>query len=120
MEEYKAKFYVNSRTGRVELIEYLDSLPEKVRLKILKYVEYLRLHDGYLDEPYSRHITGKIRELRVDFGSEKHRIFYFTMIGKRIILLHAFAKQVAKTPQAEIKKAIENYHDVLNNLHLYD
>ena len=120
MEEYKVKFYINSQTKEVELVEYLDSLLPKIRFKILKYVEYLRLHDGYLEEPYSKHITGKIRELRVDFGHDKHRVFYFTMIGKRIILLHAFKKDTARTPLPEINKAIKNYNDVLNNLKLYD
>jgi len=120
MEEYKIKFYINSLTGRIELVDYLDSLQPKISAKISKYIEYLRLHNGYLDEPYSKHIIDKIRELRVDFGREKHRVFYFTIIGKRIILLNAFKKNTKKTPQTEIDKAIKNYHDVLNNLQLYD
>ena len=81
-EEYKLRFYKNSQTGREPIPEYLASLDEKSRSKIGKYVEYLRLCKGYLDEPYSRHITGKIRELRVDFSHNHYRIFYFTFIGK--------------------------------------
>ncbi len=120
MEEYKVKFYIDSQTKKIELIEYLDNLPDKVRLKILKYIEYLRSHRGCLDEPYSRHIMGKIRELRVDFGKDRHRVFYFIILGKRIVLLHAFPKHTAKTPQSEINKAVSNYQDVLSNLYLYE
>ncbi|KKQ40174.1 MAG: hypothetical protein US58_C0023G0008 [Candidatus Magasanikbacteria bacterium GW2011_GWA2_37_8] len=120
MEEYKIKFYINSKTNKVELIKYLDNLQLKIRLKILKYIEYLRTNNGYLDEPYTKHIINKIKELRIDFGKEKHRIFFFTMIGKKIILLHAFKKDTGKTPTAEINIAIKNYNDVLNNPHLYD
>ena len=66
----------------------------------------MRVNKGYLDEPYSKHIKGKIRELRVDFSKNKHRIFYFTFIKKNIILLHAFSKKTPKTPISEIKKAV--------------
>ncbi len=70
----------------------------------MKYIEFLRIQKGYLEEPYSRHIKGKIRELRVDFGRNKHRIFYFVFVNKTIVLLHAFLKKTAKTPISEIKK----------------
>lgn len=120
MEEYQVKFYIDSQTKKVDLVKYLDGLQPKIRLKILKYIEYLRQCDGYLDEPYSKHIAGKIRELRVDFSNDKHRIFYFTIVGRRIILLHAFKKNTEKTPVSEIDRAINNYYDVLNNLQLYD
>lgn len=118
--EYKTKFYKNSKTGRDPVLEYINKLQEKERTKIFKYIEFLRENEGILDEPYSRHIKGKIRELRVDFSKNKHRIFYFAFIGKKIILLHAFLKKTKKTPVSEIKKAEENYRDVLNNKKIYE
>ncbi len=118
--EYKTKFYKNSKTGRGPVLEYINKLQEKERTKIFKYIEFLRENEGILDEPYSRHIKGKIRELRVDFSKNKHRIFYFAFIGKKIILLHAFLKKTKKTPVSEIKKAEENYRDVLNNKKIYE
>ena len=86
----------------------------------MKYIEYLKLHEGFLDEPYSKQIKGKIRELRVDFSKNRHRIFYFTFINKNIILLHAFLKKTPKTPLGEIKKAEQNYNDVINNPKIYE
>jgi len=88
--EYKIKFYRNSRNDKSPVLEYIERLDVKEKAKVLKYIEFLRTNKGVLDEPYSKHIKGKIRELRVDFSSKKHRIFYFTFIGKNIILLHAF------------------------------
>ncbi len=67
-----------------------------------------------MDEPYTKHIKGKIRELRVDFSHNKHRIFYFTFIEKNIIFLHAFLKKTPKTPPQEIQKAEHNYYNVIN------
>jgi len=118
--EYKVKFYKDIRTGRSPVLEYIERLKEREGTKILKYIEFLRAQKGYLKEPYSRHIKGKIRELRVDFGQSRHRIFYFTFIKKTVILLHAFLKKTAKTPISEIKKAEENYQNVLRNPKIYE
>lgn len=119
-EGYKVKFYRDSHDGKEPVLEYIDKLDVKNKAKVLKYVEFLREHKGYLDEPYSKHITGKIRELRVDFARNRHRIFYFTFVGKKIILLHAFLKKTNKIPALEIKKAVENYNDTINNPKFYE
>lgn len=68
----------------------------------------------------SKHIRDKVRELRVDFGRNRHRIFFFTFVGKNIILLHAFLKHTEKTPESEITKAFNNYYKVLRSPKLYE
>jgi len=118
--DYKIKLYRNSRDGGSPVEKYIDDLDFKERAKIYKYVEVLRINSGVLDEPYSRHIKDKIRELRVDFSNKKHRIFYFTFVNKNIILLHAFLKKTPKTPMREIKVAEQNYIDVISNPKLYE
>lgn len=118
--KYKVKFYKDIKTGKSPVLEYIEKLNDKEKAKILKYIDFLRLNRGYLDEPYSKHIKGKIRELRVDFGQNRHRIFYFTFFRKTIILLHAFQKKTTKTPISEIKKAEENYYNVLKSPKIYE
>lgn len=118
--EYKVKFYKDIKTGRSLVLEYIEGLSDKETAKVLKYIEFLRVHNGYLEEPYSKHIKGKIRELRVDFVKNRHRIFYFIFIKKTIILLHAFLKKTAKTPISEIKRVEENYYNVLKNPKIYE
>lgn len=119
-EEYKIKYYRDSRTGCDPVQEYIYSLDNKHRSKIRKYIEFLRSSDGYIDEPYSRHIQGKIRELRVDFAFNRHRILYFSFVDKNIVLLHAFLKKTAKTPNREIGIALIRYNDVINNPKIYE
>ncbi len=118
--EYRVKFYRNSETNHSPVLEYIDELPDKEKAKVLKYIEFLREHKGRLGEPLSKHIKGKIRELRVDFVRTRHRVFYFVFIKKTIILLHVFLKKTKKIPLSEIKKAEENYKDVLNNEKIYE
>lgn len=106
--DYRIVYYVDEK-GREPVRDYLSDLSNKERMKIDAYLKLLKEHQGYLDEPYARHIAGKVRELRVDFARSRHRIFYFTALGQRIILLHAFFKKTPKTPDREIEKALERY-----------
>jgi phage-related protein len=115
-EEYKVKFYINSRTGEKPALKYIELLDKKTRQNI----EFLRENKGYLNEPYSRHIHGKIRELRVDFNNGRHRIFYFSFLEKKIILLNAFLKNTDKTPVKQILIAENNYQDTISNSQLYE
>ena len=118
--EYEIVFYKNSGTSKEPVLEYIRKLNIKERTKIGKYLEYLQMNNGYLDEPYSKHIKDKIRELRVDFANNHHRIFYFTFINKKILLLHAFLKKTKKTPENEIERALNNYQDIINNQQMYE
>ena len=76
-DEYTVKFYQNSENYKSDVYKYIERLSNKVQSKIYKYIEHLRINNGYLDEPYSKHIKGKIRELRIDFGKSRNRIFYY-------------------------------------------
>ncbi|OGF69938.1 hypothetical protein A3H65_02765 [Candidatus Giovannonibacteria bacterium RIFCSPLOWO2_02_FULL_45_14] len=117
---YKVKFYLDIKSGRSPVKDYIDKLNDRERAKVLKYIEFLRENKGVLDEPYSKHINGKVRELRVDFARQHHRIFYFIFVGRNIILLHAFLKKTPKTPTGEIKRAEERYKNVISNQKLYE
>lgn len=119
-EEYKIKFYKNSFNGKEPVLDYLRKIDGKIKQKINKYLEFLRVRGGYVDEPYGRHIRGKIRELRVDFSNNHHRLLYFTFINKNIVILSIFVKKSNKTSSREIIRAQKRYFDVINNPQLYD
>lgn len=119
-KEYKITLFEDPDTKRTPVREYLESLGPKEQVKIIKYIDFLQESKGVLDEPYAKHIRYKLRELRVDFGKNRHRILFFTFVGKNIILLHAFLKRTDKTPEAEITKALNNYYKTINNPHLYE
>ncbi len=83
----------------------LSDWPEKHRDKIDHFLYLLTERKGVIDEPYSKHIRGKIRELRVDFGRARYRLLYALLPDKIIIILVAFRKNTDKTPENIIKKA---------------
>jgi len=113
--EYKVYFYQNSFNNKTPVLEYICRLSNKEQVKILAYISFLCERSGYLDYPYSRYIRASIRELRVDLSRKRHRVFFVAVEDKRIILLHAFLKKTAKTPEQEIKKALDNFEDYKAN-----
>lgn len=118
--KYKVSFFYNPIKHSFPVRNYLNQLSVAQKAKVLKFIDFLAEHEGYLDEPYSKHIRGKIRELRIDFGNNRHRILYFTFVNQNIILLHAFLKKTPKTPEREIEIAEENYKQVLKERELYE
>lgn len=75
--------------------------------QIMLYIELLANRGNSLPQNYSKHIGGKLWELRPG----NNRIFYF-FNGDTIVLLHMFKKKTQKTPKVEIEKAereISNY-----------
>lgn len=83
----------------------LKEWPKKHQDKITDFLRILAEQCGVLDEPYSKHIRGKIRELRVDFGKTRYRLLYSLLPDRIIIILMAFSKNTDKTPENIIKKA---------------
>ena len=80
----------------------------RVRNKILttiKLIEDLRI----VPDKFLKHITGTIGlyEIRVKVGSDIFRIFCFFDSDNLIILINGFQKKTQKTPDSEIKKALQ-------------
>jgi hypothetical protein len=68
-----------------------------------------------LGEPYTRHLGGKVRELRFHLLAQQPRITYWLAPGRRIILLTVFRKtrnaQVAEVARAlQAQKTCETDH----------
>jgi len=67
-------------------------------------------------EPYTRHLRGKLRELRFYVGRERYRIAYYIARGRRIILMTVFKKsrqrETAEIDRAEVamQRCIERGH----------
>lgn len=103
------EYYVK-KNGKIPVVEHLISLNPKLRAKAQLEIELLEEHGLDLKEPYVKAIRGKryrgLMELRIKFGSDTSRIFYFMVSGNKFILLHGFLKKTNKTPVRELDKAL--------------
>ena len=71
--------------------------------------------NGYeLREPYSKHLSEGIFELRAQVGSDISRVLYFFYVEQHIVLTNGFIKKTQKTPPQEIEKAKKYRADYLS------
>jgi len=91
--------------GTAPVEEFLDSLSAEARAKALALVQILKAHGPNLPFPYSSQVTGKIRELRTQYGKDKIRILYFADARRVFVLLLGFVKRTAKLESSELRQA---------------
>ena len=104
LTQWAIEFYQDVR-GHRPVEAWLDRLEVKDRARVRRTTELLATHGTQLGMPYSRHVRGKIWELRIAAGRRDYRVLYFAFVGQRFVLLHAFAKQTAKTPAPDLEIA---------------
>ena len=85
-----------------------------MQAKIFKNLELLEIRGNELREPFSKHIEDGIFEIRNKVGNDITRIFYFFVIGQKIILTNGFIKKTQKTPKTEIALAKKYRNNYLN------
>jgi len=100
---YKVEF-LKGRRGDYPARDFLDSLPERPRMKAAAWIGLLQEKGPDLPRPYADVAVEPIRELRVSFGRLEIRLLYF-FHGKRIILTHGFLKKTRLLPGDEIERA---------------
>ena len=59
-----------------------------------------------LGEPYTRHLGGKVRELRFHLLAQQTRVTYWLAPGRRVILLTVFRK-TRSAEAAEVARALQ-------------
>ncbi len=106
LSSYTLVYFRHPITGQKPISDFLVALDDKARAKVLKTAAFLIERNGYLDEPFSRHVQGKLRELRVQSGKLRIRVFYFLPAGRKVVLLHCFLKSTPRTPLNEIATAV--------------
>ena len=99
--------------GKEPARDFLLSLEFKIRAKMADTIELLQENGNELREPYSKHLSGGIFELRAKVGTDITRVLYFFYVGRKIILTNGFIKKTKKTPAAEIEKAKRYRSDYL-------
>ena len=93
--------------------DFLISLDNKMRAKMASMISLLQENGYNLREPYSKHLSEGIFELRAKVGSDITRVMYFFYIDRRVILTNGFVKKTKKTPLKELEKAKKYRQDYL-------
>ena len=112
MPRFEVDFY-EKENGEQPAKEFMLSLDKNLRAKLADTIMILQDNGYELREPYSKHISEGIFELRAKQGSDITRVMYFFYVDRHIILTNGFIKKTQKTPQSEIEKAKRYRSDYL-------
>jgi phage-related protein len=110
---WTVEYYMDSR-GKEPVADFLDALPVEAQAKILRLIDLLGDYGVLLKEPYTKHIRGKLRKLRISVRFGDVRILYFAYADRRLILLHGFVKKTSKMRTRDIEIAEKRLNDFMN------
>jgi len=112
MPKFEVEFYETPNDDQPAK-EFLLSLDKKMRAKMADTISILQDNGYELREPYSKHLSEGIFELRAKVGSDITRVLYFFYVDRHIILTNGFIKKTQKTPPKEIERAKKYRADYL-------
>jgi hypothetical protein len=70
-----------------EVAQWRAGLRTPHRAKVDAAIDLLAERGELLPYPYSSHLVGRLRELRIQFGGEKDGVSYYPAKRRRIVLL---------------------------------
>ena len=91
----------------------IEALPAALRARLIRLLETVEnVGLDALRAPHVRHLDGKLWELRVRAEEGIARGIYVTAAGRRVVVLHVFAKKSRKTPRRALATAKERLKQV--------
>jgi len=96
------------------LEEEILHLPASWVARFLRYAERMEIYGPNLGMPHTRAMGKGLFELRLKAAEGIVRVFYCTLVGRKIVMLHSFIKKSEKTPQQELKIAKQRMKEVNN------
>ena len=90
----------------------IEAWPVDVLADCARLVELLVEYGPNLRLPHSRAMGQSLFELRPRGRSGIGRAFYCFLVGKRVVVVHAFIKKTQQTPDKELKLARKRMKDL--------
>ena len=91
----------------------VEKLPVGIRASYARLTELMEEFGMVLRMPHSRSLGEGLFELRPHGREGAARVFYCTLVDKRIMILHTFIKKTAKTPRKEMEIARRRQKEVM-------
>ncbi len=85
--------------------EKILALPDTLAARYVVLTRRMLVFGPNLGEPHTKAFGNGLFELRLKGSEGIVRVFFCTLVGKRIVMLHSFIKKTEKTPLHEIEIA---------------
>ena len=92
--------------------EFILKLPQGLSARYFHLTDLMIEFGSNLGMPHTKAISGGFFELRIKSKEGIGRVFYCTLVGKRIVMLHGFVKKSQKIPEKELRKAKLRFSEV--------
>ncbi len=99
-----------------EVRDWYLALDEEDQARVGFHVDRLAEMGPLLDEPFTKQLDGKLRELRFYLGGRPTRIPYWIASNRRIILLTVFVK-TRQRERREVDRARRAYQRCVDEQH---
>ena len=96
------------------VLNEFQSWPVDVLADYARLIELLTEHGPSLRMPHSRAFGDGLFEVRPRGRSGIGRAFYCFLLGKRVVVLHAFIKKTQQTPDKELNLARKRLKELLH------
>ena len=97
---------------RAALQDEILQLPAGFVARFLRVAERMEIYGPDLGMPHTRALGGGLFELRLKAAEGIARVFYCTLVGRRIVMLHQFTKKSEKIPKRELNIARKRMKEV--------
>ena len=107
--DWKVTFY----SARVEA--EINALPAGFVARFVRYAERMEMYGPNLGMPHTRPMGNGLFELRLKAAEGIARVFFCTVVGRQIVVLHQFVKKSEKTPKRELNIARNRMREISND-----
>ena len=104
--EYEIRYYSD------EVEEQILSLPDTLAARYVVLTRRMTAVGANLGQPHTDSFGEGLFELRLKGIEGIARVFFCTLIGRKIVMLHSFVKKTQKTPLREIEVARKRMKEV--------
>ena len=104
--DYRIEYYSE------EVQRQILALPDTLAARYIVLTRRMEALGPNLGEPHTKAFGQGLFELRLKGAEGIARVFYCTIVGKRIYMLHSFVKKTQKTPQADLNLATTRMKEV--------
>jgi len=104
--EYKIEYY------SAGVAEDILSLPDTLAARYVFLTRPMTAIGAHLGPPHTDAFGDGLYELRLKGADGIARVFFCTLVGRRIVMLHSFIKKTQKTPPREIDIARKRMKEI--------
>lgn len=92
-----------------------DAWPVGLRARFRALTIRMEEYGPNLGMPHTRALGNGLFEIRAKAEEGIGRVFFCTMVGRKIVILHGFIKKTDKTPKRELDIALTRQKEVISH-----